>query len=267
MRLEIKLISDKPIILPSSYGAYQQALIYNLLDKFDAEWLHERGFKYEKRNFKLFNYSGILEKGIFRPKEKIFVFENNISFYISSPVNWILEQTASNLLKNERVRLENNFLFIDSVAVLKRDKIETETIKIKAISPIENHTTLLKPDGKKVTYYYSPYEREFSELTNKNLQKKWTALFQQDCLHNIEIKQLFTGNKNEKIRLFGTDKSKTVVKGWIGKFELKGNPEFLQFAIDTGLGSRNSQGFGMIEVLNYNENRNLRNICNKVVNI
>jgi len=248
MRIKIDLISNKPIILPSSYGAYQQALIYNLLDKFDADWLHERGFTYEKRKFKLFTYSSILEKGIYRNKEKLFVFSNQISFYVSSPVDWILEQTASNLIKNEKVRLENNELYINSISVLKRDKITNDKTIIRAISPIENHTTLIKPDGKKLTYYYTPYEKEFSELTNNNLRKKWSALFKNECPHNLIIKPLFSGNKNEKVILFGTDKSKTVIKGWKGKYEITSHPEFIQFAIDAGLGSRNSQGFGMISI-------------------
>lgn len=48
LRLKIELVSDRPIVLPASYGAYQQALIYNLLDSFDAQWLHDRGFVYDK---------------------------------------------------------------------------------------------------------------------------------------------------------------------------------------------------------------------------
>jgi CRISPR-associated endoribonuclease Cas6 len=246
MRLEIKLISEHPVILPASYSSYQQALIYNILDRFDAEWLHDRGFTFEKRNFKLFNFSGILERGLFRQKEKLFVFGNTVSFYISSPVDWILEQTASNLLKNEKVRLENNLLYIDSVAVLRKENIQNSKIKIKAISPIENHTTLLTADGRKKTYYYSPYEKEFSELTNKNLQKKWTALFQKECPYNIEIKPLFSGDFNLKHRNYEKNGKNTFITGWIGKYELIGEPDFIQFALDTGLGSRNSQGFGMI---------------------
>ncbi|KHE90832.1 MAG: hypothetical protein K8F52_04850 [Candidatus Scalindua rubra] len=39
----------------------------------------------------------------------------------------------------------------------------------------------------------------------------------------------------------------TVIKGWTGHFRLEGKPELLQFALDTGLGSRNSAGFGFIE--------------------
>jgi CRISPR-associated endoribonuclease Cas6 len=32
-------------------------------------------------------------------------------------------------------------------------------------------------------------------------------------------------------------------------FELSGEKELLQFALDVGLGDRNSQGYGMVEVI------------------
>lgn len=41
----------------------------------------------------------------------------------------------------------------------------------------------------------------------------------------------------------------TVIKGYSGDFILKGNPELIKLAYDTGLGSKNSQGFGCIEVM------------------
>jgi len=41
-----------------------------------------------------------------------------------------------------------------------------------------------------------------------------------------------------------------VIKGWVGKYKLSGNGELLKFALDVRLGSRSSQGFGFIEIVN-----------------
>ena len=49
-------------------------------------------------------------------------------------------------------------------------------------------------------------------------------------------------------RYFVNGDRKTVIKGWVGKYELSGSMELLKFALDVGLGSRGSQGFGMIEM-------------------
>lgn len=41
----------------------------------------------------------------------------------------------------------------------------------------------------------------------------------------------------------------TVIKAWTGVYRLTGSPELLHTVYDCGLGGRNSQGFGMVEVL------------------
>jgi CRISPR-associated endoribonuclease Cas6 len=40
--------------------------------------------------------------------------------------------------------------------------------------------------------------------------------------------------------------------GWRGEYELRGYPEYLDFLYYCGLGARNSDGFGMFEMLNSN---------------
>jgi CRISPR-associated endoribonuclease Cas6 len=40
-----------------------------------------------------------------------------------------------------------------------------------------------------------------------------------------------------------------VVQAWTGQYELKLPPGYLELAYDAGLGGKNSQGFGMVEVM------------------
>jgi CRISPR-associated endoribonuclease Cas6 len=248
MRLKVELVSSETVILPTGYNAILQGVIYNFLDRLDATWLHDRGFTFEKRSFKLFTFSEILERAEFDPQNKSFTFPRQISFILASPVDWILEQLALNLVKAPEVRLGHQSLAISAITVIVSEKITENSIRVRAITPIENHSTFSKPDGKKVTHYYSPFETEFSNLTNQNLRKKWTALFQRECPYHMTIQPLFTGSRNERIVYFGTGEHRTITKGWKGNFMLQGDPEFLQFSLDAGLGSRNSQGFGLVGV-------------------
>ncbi len=249
MRIKIGLDGTEKIVLPVGFNKYLQALIYTHLDKTDANWLHEQGFIFKKRHFRLFVFSSILEKGVFDKETKTFTFPQKISFYLASPVDWIIEQVATNLIKTKEVNLGPYKLQVLSIGVIKPEKITTDNIKIKAITPIEVHSTFTKPDGKKITHYYTPYEKEFSELINENLKKKWEVFYKHPCPFELSITPLFEGNRNERIVYFGTGKNKTIIKGWKGYFDLKGAPPLLQFALDVGLGNRNSQGFGMIEVI------------------
>lgn len=243
MRLKISLISDKDVVLPKEFNYITQALIYNLIDRLPAKWLHDGGFKIEKRSFKLFTFSSILEKGKYQSSKELFIFPYEISFYLSSPVSWILEQVAKNTVFSEELMFGQNEMSISSVEIIKNDEITENKIRINALAPIETHSTLTKGDGSKKTYYYSPSESEYSELINENLRKKWGALNKKDCPHNIKIKPVKMEHCRERIRTF----KGTVIKGWTGHFWLEGEPEFLHFALEAGLGSRNSGGFGFIE--------------------
>jgi CRISPR-associated protein Cas6 len=243
MKLKISLISDNAVVLPKEFNYITQALIYNLIDRVPAKWLHDDGFKIEKRSFKLFTFSSIIEKGTYQSSKKIFTFPHTISFYVSSPVGWILEQVAKNTVFSEKLIFGQNKMSISFVEIIEDDEIIENRIRINALTPIETHSTLLKGDGSKKTYYYSPSESEYSELINENLRKKWKAYYKESCPYNIKTEPVQMRYCRERIRNF----KGTVIKGWTGHFRLEGKPEFLQFALATGLGSRNSAGFGFIE--------------------
>lgn len=245
MVLKIFLISDKIIELPTGFSRYIQAIVYNFLDRISAEWLHKKGFQFEKRSFKLFTFSSIHEKPKFIRDKKLFIFPNEISFTISSPVNWLIKQVAQNIVISEKVKIGDNITTVSSIATIDDTKITQNKIRIKTVNPIEVHSTLLKADGTKKTYYYSPAENEFNDLINKNMKKKWTALYQKDCPYNLKISPVRLNLCRENIRTF----KGIIIKGWTGHFWIEGEPEFLGFGLMTGLGSRNSQGFGMVEVM------------------
>ena len=251
MRIKIELTADKKnVILKTGFNALLQALIYNNISDNLAKKLHDEGFLYEKRKFKLFVFSSILERGDFDVARKEFKFPQSISFYISSPVDYILEDMARTFINSNYVILGNNKLFVSSVNVINVMLPESNILKINALTPIEMHSTLKKADGKNFTYYHSPFEERFSVLIRENLLKKWSIYHKEKTEASFVIKPLFKNKNNEKIVYFGTGKNKTLVKGWKGYFNIESNnPKLLRFALDAGLGGRNSQGFGMIEVV------------------
>ena len=279
MRIKVELISkSKNIYLKTGYNASLQALIYNNISKKLADRLHDEGFMFENRKFKLFTYSSILEFGKFDREKKIFKFPQQISFYISSPVDFLLEDLGRTLINQDEVRLGNNILLISSINIIKKILPNKESLKVTAVTPIEMHSTFKKPDGKNFTHYYTPFEEDFSRLIRENLLKKWIAFnskssfsvfhdkkvggFRKTDLNSEEsigsilkeltftIKPLFKNKNNEKIIYFGSGEKKTLIKGWKGYFIIESNSsELLYFALDVGLGGRNSQGFGMIDII------------------
>lgn len=245
MRLKITLYSETLVKVPSGFTTYLQALIYKFLDRLSSDWLHEQGFKYEKRAFKLFSYSSFLEKPEFIRKRKEFIFPNEVSFIVTSPVDWVIQQVAQNIIISETVRIGKNNLKVTGVEIIPSEKVSKTKVRINALSPIEVHTTLKDESGRKKTYYYSPAEKEFSKKINENLKKKWTAFHEQDCPYEIKIEPVRLEFCKEQVRTF----KKTIIKGFSGHYYIEGDPEFIEFGLSTGLGSRNSGGFGMVEVV------------------
>lgn len=250
MRIKLELTGNDQVILKKGFIKQLQALIYNLLERDSATWLHDNGFEYEKRRFKMFTFSSILEKGEYDKSNGKFIFPEKISLYVSSPVNWILEQVAENFVKKDQCILGDNILTIKAISVLKRPILNNHVVKIKALTPISTRTTDIKTKKYKT---HSPFDAKFSELINKNLQKKWKSLYGRECEYTLSIIPLFDDEKKYKqVVAYGVDEDprQTFIEGWKGRYLLKGNREFLHFAYDVGLGERNSQGFGMIEVVN-----------------
>jgi len=158
MRIKVELTSDRRVTMPVGFNSIIQAVIYSFFNEESGKWLHEKGFKYEKRSFKLFTFSSFLEKGFYDKEKKTFKFPNNISFLFSSPVDWIIEEFAVNFIKQSYLTFNGQKAFISSVNVLKNPDIDKGSITINAISPIETHSTFKKEDGKNFTHYYTPYE-------------------------------------------------------------------------------------------------------------
>ncbi len=245
LKMRVKLTfenkKDENIYLPIHYNYLIQSFIYKNIGKELADFLHNKGFEYGKRKFKMFVFSRIFSKKFKTIGDKI-EFDREISFYLSTPLNDFLSQFAENILKKPEFRISQNDLILKEVYVLPYREFK-EKIKIKMLSPMTVYSTLLKGKKKK-TYYYSPFEKEFEVLLRENLRKKYESFYKNKKDFDFKIEPLKVNKSHEKIIIY----KKTIIKGWIGTYEIESEPEIIKFAYDTGLGAKNSQGFGMFEV-------------------
>lgn len=244
MRIEINLSPETPLILPKSHNHLLQGVIYSLLDPLLRRRLHKEGYPYEKRRFKLFTFSRLLGKvKMFR---EYFQFNPPLKLIISSPKDEILQSLAEGLLKSPEIILGKNTVYIDSINVAARPSFNHK-VTIKMLSPITIRSTLYGADGSKKSYYYSPFEKEFCRLIKENLRKKYKIVFNKNLGNDFEfsIKPKKVPPSCEKIIIY----KGTVIKAWMGIYEIKGNPEVIVLSYDTGLGAKNSQGFGCWEKL------------------
>ncbi|MCX8153611.1 MAG: CRISPR-associated endoribonuclease Cas6 [Candidatus Bathyarchaeota archaeon] len=226
--------------MPTDYNYLIQATIYSNVSRELAEFLHDKGFLFGKRRFKLFTFSRLKGRCRFNKESKKFIFEGDLTLHISSPIEKFIEDLATSIVKKGFIVLDDQALKVVDLAFPA--KPDLKNCQIRMLSPLTVYSTLMAPDGKKKTYYFSPYEKEFSVLVDSNLKKKHFLLSSKNIKSNIKIEPL---EVKEVVTLY----KGTVIKGWMGRFLLSGPKSLLMTAYEAGLGAKNSQGFGMFEVV------------------
>lgn len=244
MRIKLHLQAANPILLPIHYNYFLQGLIYRHLSPTLAKFLHQQGYQYGKRHFKLFTFSRVFGKFHMDKTKKKITFFPPLFFYISSPIIQIMEDFTKTLLTTPEVTLCQQKLFLERVEVTSPPKFN-RACHIKMLAPITVYSTLISNDGKHKTYYYHPTEPEFSRQIRENLLKKYQVFHKQSPSHDFLIVPKKVDKRNQVITYF----KDTLIKGWTGEYQLKGHPALLAFAYDVGLGAKNSEGFGIFEVV------------------
>jgi CRISPR-associated endoribonuclease Cas6 len=248
MRLNIQF-SFKNLMLPVNYNHVIQAFILQLID--DAEYrsfVHNEGFSYQKRKYKLFSFSRLNGKFFLNQKDKTIEFSDNASLKISSYDKNIIQYCADSLLFKDDFELLGQKIHVEK---LEYDDLEikNDKIKVKTLSPITVYSTMEQNSSKK-TIYFSPNEDQFTQLIKENLIKKYLSYYDSYLpkeMGNDEFVIKEAGQKGCKMII--TKYKNFIIKGWHGVFEIQGNPTLLKIGYDSGFGAKNSQGFGLVEVL------------------
>jgi len=82
MRFKVGIEFDESLELPFNYNKILQGFIYrNIMDKDLARFIHDRGFSYEKRKYKMFTFSRLQGKFSIDSKKK--------KLYINLLSNWL----------------------------------------------------------------------------------------------------------------------------------------------------------------------------------
>lgn len=243
MRLRLRLcpVADEAA-LPVQYNGLIQGFIYRYLGPDLSNVVHNRGFTDGKRSLRFFSFSRLLAKG--EVKGGLIRFTGPVELVVTSPSAAFLESLAHHLVRTPLVRL--GFAEFELATLeLEMDVPYTPIAVVRTLSPITVYSTLFTADGRRKTYYYSPFEPDFSQHLLWNLQRKARAWFGRTVdLDDSFIRPLRVRSGDQRILIY----KGTVIKGWTGIYELRLSEPLFRMAFDAGLGAKNSQGFGCVEL-------------------
>ena len=217
--------------LPISYHHIQQSAIYALI----MGELHDHGLAYEKRDYKLFTFGPF--NGKYHVQNKHITFFDSISF----EVRFVNEQLAENFVNNLQTRgfRLGDVTYHDVVTQLNCRAICENSLMVKMLSPICVYQT----DENKHTHYLNPGDKRFCQYIEDNFERKYQACYGVKPTTGIRVTNVKFSPKDK----YFTKYKNYFIEAWYGLFLLDGEPEYLTFLYDSGLGSKNSQGFGMYE--------------------
>jgi len=239
MIAKIKLRGGEPIKLPKSYNHILQSFFYRNMDPILSKFLHDIGFVYRKRRFKLFTFSKIIGKLLFKGKGRV-VFEPEITLYFASPLMDIVSSSVKTFLKRKNLFIGKNGVELESIELLKPQV--KEEVSVRCLSPITVYRT---PEGERRKEFLSPWQNEFYDLIKKNLIKKYELIYGRSYEGELEIKPLKISQRYRKKIVYRG----SLIVAWEGYYTIKGSEDMIRLALESGLGVKNSQGFGMVEVV------------------
>ncbi|KJS87111.1 CRISPR-associated endoribonuclease Cas6 [Desulfosporosinus sp. BICA1-9] len=265
MRLNISLKFPPTEGFPIHYHYWLQSAIYHVMEGGIADQVHSQGFEGDGRIFRLFTFSKLLGRYELSKDKQFIRFPEGANWIVSSPINDILSSIAGGLLKQLTLRIGGICAEITGIQV-SHPNVQSEIIRVRILSPVVAYSTLFRGDGSKYTVYLQPGEPEFRRIVSENLLKKWDGI---RAWNQVEKKdenessypmnnasdQLEGERRGVNLHMLNNPKMHIleykggIIKGYSGMMELSGPPELLQVAIDAGLGSKNSQGCGCLEVM------------------
>lgn len=244
MRIEVKCCSDKITSIPINYQYYLTSSLYSYIGESDpefADYIHEEGFGDENRNFKLFTYSYLRGSNMKACYEEIRIEPGCFRWYIASPLEDILKAIVDGMMKTGKLHIRREEFYIDSIkGIINPDFKRAENFICN--SPIV--ATEKRRDGS--VHYVDEFDRSFNDAINRNLCEKYEVLYGEKYRGDgIYV----ASKKKPKHKLVRYKDIK--IRGLYDKFSIIGDPVLMNIAYDTGLGMKNSMGFGMIERSKY----------------
>lgn len=233
------LLKNTHIILPVNYQSYLQGIIYKWLeyDKEYASFIHDTGAVIDNYKYKMFTYSSLEGKSTYR--DHMLTFNGNLSFEVRAADDYFIDLIEKSIIKNPYIRIGRQIIQIYSYEIHAYN-ILTNSINVLMRTPIIVRAT----EQSGYVKYFRPDEEIFYQSIVDNAMKKYEFIKHEEQPF-LTITPMKVTKQNKVVAHY----KDMVLTGWKGIYQLEGTPDLITFIYYTGIGERNSQGFGMFDIL------------------
>lgn len=257
MRFKLTLIVDKQAFgnkIPFNYQYEQQAVIYKILSLANQEyaaWLHDNGYRLDKKKFKLFTYSNLIIPGYNLDKEngRLIIKSDTVDWYISFLPEKSTEKFIQGIFMNQTFQLGDK----KSVVQFKIQSVEAlpelpyqEEMSFETLSPM--CVSRNEPDGK--TTYLSPDDPCVKGALLISLLSKYKAFYGRDYVGQLDFDfTLLNQPKQKLITIKVGTPGESKVKGFFCRFKVRAPEELMKILYEVGVGEKGSIGFGFVNTM------------------
>lgn len=255
MRFKLLLSVDRKKYgdaIPLNYQYECSSAIYRILSRSApeyAEWLHSNGFELGRKQFKLFTFSRFKIKLYEIFEDRLKIKSDTIEWYISflpeiSTMNFIQGIFSEQIFQIGDIKSKVQFKVI-SVELMPHYNYKPDQV-FQTLTPICVST---KTDEGKIAYL-SPSDAGVKELLLSNLKNRHRAFYGKEYSGELDFDfTLLNTPKPVTITIKANTPEETRVKGYMCRFRLNAPDELMRIAYESGIGEKNSMGFGMIELI------------------
>ena len=241
--------------LPLNYQYELSSFIYHTIaqaDKAYATWLHENGFKFNGRPFKLFTFSNLFvpKYEIDRERSCIRIDSERVEWLVSFLPETSTEKFIFGLFSDRVFRIGDKHSAVqfstERIEALPAPSFQRETL-FGTLSPV---SIPFRPDGQRYATYLSPDCSEASAVILTNLLNKYHTFYGKPFDGDTSDFALKVVNR-PKAKLISVKKETpeaSNIRGYMFDFLMTAPPELMKIMYESGIGHKNSIGFGMVRV-------------------
>ncbi|SFJ66342.1 CRISPR-associated endoribonuclease Cas6 [Thermoflavimicrobium dichotomicum] len=246
MRIRVQYQIPHPVPLPYSLNYALMSYLYRAIRSVNpdlADWLHHEGIRYQNRSYKPFVFSSLQ----FRKQKNTQshrIVEGDAFWYVDSIRPDVIRTIYEGIRVLGALQILHHVFPLLSVQLLPQPDYQ-QVMNYQTLSPI-----VVPIQRRDQLVFCHPLESDFYDQIRTSL-RRWAVMKWEDPSFEeapIHIRLLDPASFDLKQASVLTKVKEKNLKGYQFPFQIEASPRIQEVAMEAGLGSYSSQGFGMVAV-------------------